>query len=93
MAMDLVGDYAADCAYTGADNCTAGTTDLSPHNCSTNSATGDKLSLGVVMVVVGMRLGHGVFVGLLRDNGQGHGEHGCGYGGCCKCFDCHLAPR
>jgi len=62
MAMDLVGDNASNGTYAGTDNRASGTTNLSPHNRSANRAAGDELCLGVVMMVVGVRLGDRVFV-------------------------------
>ena len=62
MAMDLVGDNAANGTYASPDNGTARTTHLSAHHRSANRTAGNELCLGVVMMVVGVRLCDGVFV-------------------------------
>jgi hypothetical protein len=88
--MDVVRDEATARADSGANNCACRAANLSADNGSADRTAGDEFGLGVVTPVVAMGLDHGIFVGLLRENRQRHGQNSSGYGVTCKLEEFHL---
>ena len=62
MTMGLVGYDAADGTYASTDNCTGRTSDLSADDGTADCAAGDEFGLGVMVSIVGVGLGDGIFV-------------------------------
>ena len=62
VAMGLVDEHATDGAGTCSDNGACGATNLGAYESSTDSAAGNELGLGVVVVIVSVGLGDSIFV-------------------------------
>lgn len=92
MTMRFICQEASSGACTRAYNCADRAANFRSDQCTANRAATDELCLGVMVGVVAMCLGDGVFVGFLSEGRDRPCENSGRDDGCCEDVTFHLIP-